>query len=141
VRELTADEVRESAQVRHALETAGVQLADAHARSQLGPRLAESLDQQERALRSGDFPTFATSALGFHRAFVELSKNTIMLSFYDRLRDRQYFSIVRSAPTLTHDPERILAEHRALLGDAQSGDWVAFSTHLRAHQSNAHDLE
>ena len=56
-------------------------------------RLAESLDRQERALRNGDFATFATSALGFHRGFVALSNNIIMLSRYDRMRDRQHLSI------------------------------------------------
>lgn len=141
VRAMTADEVRESAQVRHALELAGVQLAGPAARARLGEQLAENLDRQERALRDGDLPEFATVSLSFHRAFVELSNNATMLSFYDRLRDRQYLSILRSAPTLTHDPDRILAEHRGLLADAQAGDWVAFARDLRDHQSNAHDLE
>jgi DNA-binding GntR family transcriptional regulator len=141
VRELTNDEVRESAQVRHALECAGVQLADARARAGLGERLADNLDAQQQALRSGDFPGFATLAMQFHRAFVELTNNSIMLSYYDRLRDRQYLSILRSAPMVTEEPARIMDEHRTLLAEAQGGDWVAFSAVLRRHQNHTHQLE
>jgi DNA-binding GntR family transcriptional regulator len=141
VRELTLDEIRESAQVRHALESAGVQLADADARRALGRRLSENLDKQNQVLAQDDFPAFAELAMQFHRAFVELTQNTIMLSFYDRLQDRQYLSISRKALVVSSDPERVLAEHRSLLSAAEAGDWVSFATHLRAHQSHGHELE
>lgn len=141
VRELTAAEIRESAQVRHALELAGVQFCDHNVRRALGHQLAGNLDHQKQALHRGDFPAFATLALQFHRAFVEMTNNSIMLSVYDRLQDRQYLSIVRSAPAIHGDPDRILAEHRTLVTDAQSGDWIAFSEHLRAHQSETHGIE
>lgn len=139
VRELGVDEVRESAQVRHAFELAGVQLADADARELLGHRLAANLRQQQRALGKADFPGFATLAMQFHRSFVELAGNSVMLSIYDRLHDRQYASILRS-PIVNRDPDRVMAEHRSLLETAKAGDWVAFSAGLRAHQAHSHDL-
>ena len=134
VRELGQREVVESAQVRHALETAGVRLAEAGAWERLGPRLDASLDVQRRALASGDYPAFVVEAMAFHRTFVELSGNSVMLAEYDRMRDRQYLGIVRRAPSVRQDPERVIAEHRALLGHARGRDWVAFADHLARHQ-------
>jgi DNA-binding GntR family transcriptional regulator len=49
VHELTAQEVRESAEVRHALESAGIQRGDPARRAWLADQLADDLDQQERA--------------------------------------------------------------------------------------------
>lgn len=141
VRELTADEVRELAEARLALESAGVQRASAAQRDGLAARLADNLDRQEQALTSGDVPAFALLALQFHRAFVEASGNGILLSFYDRLQDRQYLSIVRSAGRISSDPQQVMSEHRVLLDHAGRGDWLAFSAALETHQSRAHGLE
>lgn len=141
VRQLSDAEVRESAEVRHALESAGIQRGDAARRERLAHQLAGNVAEQERALATGDFPAFATLALRFHRAFVEMSGNGVMLDVYDRLQDRQYLSIVRSADRIAGDPGQVLAEHRTLLDDARRGDWAAFSTHLTAHQDRSHGVE
>lgn len=140
VRELTAEEIRESAQVRHAFECSGVQLADPDVRRSLSTRLMENLDGQEKALHRRDYPGFAVLAMRFHRAFVELANNATMLAFYDRLQDRQYLSIVRNS-TVSGQPDLVLAEHRSLLGDAGSGDWMTFSTRLREHQARGNEFE
>ncbi|MEB3069063.1 GntR family transcriptional regulator [[Mycobacterium] vasticus] len=140
VRELTAAEIRESAQVRHAFECAGVQIGGPVARRELGTRLLKNVEDQEKALRAGDFPGFATLSLQFHRAFVELADNTTMLAFYDRLQDRQHLSIVRNS-TIRGQPDLVLTEHRSLLTDAAAGDWTTFSTRLREHQSHGSDFE
>jgi DNA-binding GntR family transcriptional regulator len=141
VRELTADEVRESAEVRNALESAGVRHATAAWRAELADRLAENLANQEQTLRAGDVDAFAILALKFHRAFAEAARNSIMLALYDRLRDRQYLSIIGSAGRITEDPEQVIAEHRALLDYASRGDWVGFATALDEHQSRSHGLQ
>lgn len=140
VRELTAHEVREATQVRHALETEGIQLAAPDARHNLQKRLEDNLKQQKKALGRRDFHAFATLSMQFHRAFAELSNNTMMLACYDRIQDRQYLSILRN-PTVSSNPDLMIDEHRALLTAAVAGDWVAFSTLLREHQSHGHTLE
>ncbi|OBJ28982.1 GntR family transcriptional regulator [Mycolicibacter heraklionensis] len=140
VRELTVDEIRQSDQVRHAFECAGVQLGSLDARQLLSARLQENLDGQEQALHRRDYPGFAALAMQFHRAFVELADNATMLAFYDRLQDRQHLSIVRNS-TVRGQPDLVLAEHRSLLKDAEAGDWTAFSTRLREHQSHGNDFE
>lgn len=141
VRELSEQEVRESADVRHALESAGIQRSDPARREQLADQLAENVDEQERALDRGDFAAFTKLAMKLHRSFVEMSGNSVMLSVYDRLQDQQYLSIVRSSHRITDDPAQVLTEHRQLLDDASRGDWTAFAIHLNDHQSRSHGLE
>ncbi len=141
VRELTEQEVREAAEVRHALESAGIRRSTPERRERLAPQLAENVAQQERALADGDFPRFTILAMRFHRMFVEMSANTVMLSIYDRLQDQQHLSIVRSSARIAGDPVPVLTEHRALLDDARRGDWVAFATHLNDHQTRSHGFE
>ena len=141
VRALSETEVREAADVRRALESAGVRRVDPAAREQAAARLAENLAEQARALEEGDFVAFADLAAAFHRVFVEISGNGVMLDIYDRLRDRHYLSIVRSAARISADPHQVLAEHRTLVDDARRGDWAAFATHLEDHQARSHGLE
>jgi DNA-binding GntR family transcriptional regulator len=141
VRELSAEEVRECADVRNALESAGIMRSSAERRAELADRLAANVDQQARALGDRDVASFATLALEFHRTFVVMSGNRTMLEVYDRLQDRQYLSIVRSADRISGDPDQVLAEHRVLLDDARRGDWTAFATHLGDHQTRSHGLE
>ncbi|WP_440713197.1 GntR family transcriptional regulator [Gordonia sp. FQ] len=140
VRELSPREVREAAEARNALETAGVHFADEAARRGLRARLAPSLAAQERALEAGDFPTFVRAAMEFHRSFAGLAQNAVLLDLYDRLQDRQMLSILRSTPAITGQPRQVLDEHRALLDDAESGDWVSFAGRLLAHQEESHRL-
>jgi DNA-binding GntR family transcriptional regulator len=64
-----------------------------------------------------------------------------MLSFYDRLQDRQYLSTLRSASRIAGDPQQIMTEHRALLDHATRGDWAAFTTALDEHQKRSHGLD
>lgn len=141
VRELSEREVREAADVRHALESAGIQRGTPTRREQLADQLAENVDEQQRALESGDFATFTTLAMRFHRAFVEMADNAVMLEVYDRLQDRQHISIVRSSQRITDEPAQVLLEHRTLLADARRGDWAAFATHLGDHQTRSHGFE
>lgn len=138
---LSAREVQESAEVRHALETAGVSRATARTRQRVEDQLRESLAAQERALEQGDFPAFARVALQFHRAFVAMGDNELMLSVYDRLQDRQLLSINQSAGRIAGDPRQVLAEHRSLLDAALTGDGVSFAELLERHQSRSHGFE
>lgn len=138
VQGLTPREIRESAQLRLALETAGVLHSDAAGRRALDERSASNLAEQERALRSGDFPAFAEAAIRFHSAFVELAGNELMSATYARLRDRQRFSLTHHEATIAGDPDQVLADHRAVLRAAVDGDWIRFSQLLDAHQRDSY---
>jgi DNA-binding GntR family transcriptional regulator len=141
VRLVSEEELRESADVRHALESAGIQRATPETRERLADQLTDNVDQQAHALDEGDFPAFTRLAMRFHRAFVEMARNGTMLAIYDRLQDRQQLSILRSSGRITGEPQQVLAEHRTLLEDARRGDWAAFATHLNDHQARGHGLE
>lgn len=138
VRDLTDDELREAAEVRHALESAGVQTATPARRQEVRERLTGNLQEQELALAQGDVPTFARLALAFHRGFAEMADNATSLEIYDRMHARQLVSITRSAPRLTGEPGEVVADHTRLLDLAGAGDWVGFTTHLAAHRA-AHE--
>lgn len=140
VRTLSDQEVRESADVRHALETSGVLHSHPETRAAAAEDLSRNIDGQAAALADGDVAAFASLALRFHRGFVELAANAVMLEIYDRLQDRQYLSIARSTARITGDPEQVLAEHRGLLDDARRGDWADFAGHLADHQARSHGL-
>lgn len=141
VRELSEREVREAADVRHALESAGIHRSEPVMREQLAHLLAENVSAQDVALGDGDFAEFTRLAMAFHRSFVELADNGVMLEIYDRLADRQRLSIARSSQIISGDPAQVLREHRQLLEDARRGDWTGFAIHLRDHQSRSHGLE
>ncbi|MDN4172615.1 GntR family transcriptional regulator [Nocardioides sp. SOB77] len=141
VRELSETEVREAAQVRHALESAGVRRGETRLREALSARLTANVAEQERALSAGDVGAFTGLAAAFHRMFVEMSGNGVMLDVYDRLQARQYISIIRSADQVVGDPQQVLAEHRGLAEDAAAGDWAAFAERLDEHQARNHGLE
>jgi len=141
VRELTEREVRESADVRHALESAGVQRGSATRREQLANLLGDNIDQQARAFERQDFAAFTTLAMRFHRTFVEMADNSVMLSIYDRLQDVQQLSILRSSQRITGEPVQVVDEHRALVEDARQGDWNAFAIHLGEHHAHSHGFD
>ncbi len=140
VRGLDARELEEAAEIRRALETAGVAGAGDVARAALLDRLQDNIVAQERALARGDFAAFVPLALQFHRGFVEVGGNALMLATYDRIQDRQQLAINRSAGRIVGDPAQVVSAHRDLLGAAGSGDWVAFSEMLADHQARSHDF-
>lgn len=138
---LSSREVQQSAEVRHALETAGVTRATERALRESEDRQRKNLIEQEHKLAEGDFPGFADLALQFHRGFVALADNDLMLSMYDRLQDRQRLSINQSAGRIAGEPQEVLTEHQALLDAALAGDGDLFSDLLDRHQSRSHGFE
>ena len=139
VRDFTVEEMRESSDFLHALETAGIQRADAARRTAMAEELAENLAAQLTALKARNFSEFAQLATEFHRTFVEVAGNSLMLAAYDRLRDRQNMVIAKSGDRLAAEPDAVVADHRALMEYARDGDWEAFSAALYSHLSLSQD--
>lgn len=138
VRELTPTEIREAAEVRHALETAGVLRAMPDRLDDLRQPTLNNLSSQERALAEGDFARFNELSQQFHRAFVELADNATMLALYDRVQDRQLLSTATRARHITQNPHTILTEHHTLQQQAWNSDWIRFADTLQTHQSSHH---
>jgi DNA-binding GntR family transcriptional regulator len=135
VRHFTADELRESTEFLHALEFAGIQSADVSTRRRFADDLAANLEAQLAALKAGDFSGFSQLAIEFHRSFVVLGGNGLMLAAYDRLRDRQNLIIAKAGDRLAAEPDEVVQEHRAILEFARDGRWEELSTALYAHRA------
>lgn len=140
VRGLSPEEVREAAEVRHAMETAGVRRCDPEQASTVFEALTADVDAQRAALAEGDYAGFNERSRAFHRAFVELAENATLLALYDRVADRQSLSIAQSARGIVEDPDTVIAEHRDLLARARERDWIGFAGALDAHQSSHHGV-
>ncbi|MCP2167883.1 DNA-binding transcriptional regulator, GntR family, partial [Goodfellowiella coeruleoviolacea] len=134
VRELSAEEVRYSADVRQTLQIIGVERAGHQDRAAIRPRLEELIAKQERALADGPFDTFIDLAIRFHRVFVELSGNPLFTDFYDRLRDRQVMMLLRSASVVRKRASEVVNEHRRLMDLAAAGKVAEFAETLRRHR-------
>lgn len=133
VRGLTDAQIREAAQARHALETAGVMRASQARLNELMSGLPDEIERQRSALAEGDFATFNELSAQFHRDFVALADNATMLDLYDRMQDRLLLATARSAASITAEPDGALDEHAQLARAAASRDWVEFARLLDLH--------
>jgi DNA-binding GntR family transcriptional regulator len=136
VREFTADEGREMAQARHLLETNGVRAASPEQRARLCDRLDALVGAQAVAAAKEDRDEFVALCMEFHRAFVELSGNSLLLDFSDRLRGRQAIMLHLSLSSIDALAPELVAEHRELVTACRRGDVAHFAAVLHDHMSD-----
>jgi DNA-binding GntR family transcriptional regulator len=128
VRALSNEEFIEAYQVREALEMMAVRLAV--------PKLtAEDLTAMERLIEemavhgdAGDVQGFFEANTEFHQRFFEVADNRMLAELYRQLRGQIDRHRLRSLE-LRGDLRRSIAEHRAILRAAKSGD-VERAVHL-----------
>lgn len=132
VRGLDAKAVADLAEARLVLEATAVGRADPAVRRTLSEELVYEVDRQRRVLSAGDFAAFVESTVMFHRSFVEVSRNDVMLELYDRLADRQRLVLFTHAESLIERQDHIVQEHLELL-DRLRDDPVGFGDSLRVH--------
>ncbi|MEU2350328.1 GntR family transcriptional regulator [Modestobacter sp. NPDC049651] len=133
VRTFTAEDGQELAGARHLLETGGVRAASAEALARTCTRLDALVDAQEAAVREADRDGFVELCTAFHRAFVEVGGNRLLLDVADRLRNRQAAMLHRSLATIDAHAREIVDDHRALVDSARHGDLDRFAGLLHAH--------
>ncbi|SLM90309.1 Transcriptional regulator, GntR family [Brevibacterium yomogidense] len=136
---LSDRDISEIADARYMLEASAAQRATAVTTERLLPRLEESLREQEAALEDGDLPLFIDLTTGFHRMFVEMGGNAVLLEMSDRLADRRRFMLFRQGERLIERRAAMIAEHRALIEALRSGDVARFAESLRAHLRDTHN--
>lgn len=131
-------------EVRHALETAAVrrlagETAEAEIRrAEVGPELADLIEQQRKAAAAKDVPGFAAADEAFHRAIVTASGNALALRLYSTLADRQRLMTVGSVGG-RHDHLLVLiAEHEQLAAAVTAGSTGRFADALLAHLYATH---
>lgn len=138
VRGLDERELAELADVRLVLESAGVQRAEPARREELVGRLAELIEEQRLAFAGRDLKRFIDLTIAFHRSFVEVSGNRVLIGLGDRLADRQRYLLFSQGERLLQRCEYILDEHRRLVDALSRDDPEAFSETLRRHVGDVH---
>lgn len=123
----------ELADARLVIETTAVSRADAEMRQQLAARLERSIEEQRQAFSDGDVALFIGLTLQFHRGFVEVGNNRVLLELYDRLADRHRFLLFGAKDQLLARCADIIAEHVQLVMRLRSGDVPGFAQALRGH--------
>lgn len=136
---LSERDIAEIADARYVLEAAAVQRATPGMIEKLVPRLEESLEAQARTLAAQDLRAFIDSTTGFHRMFVEVGGNAVLLEMSDRLADRRRYMLFRQGEKLIGRREEMLAEHRALIDALRAQDVALFAETLRGHLRDTHD--
>jgi DNA-binding GntR family transcriptional regulator len=136
---LSERDIADIADARYMLEAAAVQRAAPEAIERLVPRLEESLVEQSRTLAAEDLRGFIDRTTAFHRLFVEVGGNQVLLEMSDRLADRRRYMLFRQGERLIERREEMLAEHRALIDALRDHDVARFAETLRAHLRDTHD--
>ncbi|MEW2491853.1 GntR family transcriptional regulator [Streptomyces sp. NPDC048411] len=133
VRGLSEKAVRDLADARLILESTAVQRATTERRAALAAQLEEGIDRQKQALAARDLNCFVELTIAFHRSFVEVGDNLVMLELNDRIADRQRFLLFSYGETLLARCADIIAEHAELIARLRADDVQGFSDVLRSH--------
>ncbi|MGK9221168.1 MULTISPECIES: GntR family transcriptional regulator [unclassified Microbacterium] len=138
VRVLSAEEAKEVSDARQVLETAYVDVLPADVREEFCRRLDGMIAAEEAEHASGSYERLVQLTIDFHRAFVEVGGNSVLLEFYDRLRDRQSIMTLRTEDQVAGRWAEFTAEHRELVEQMRRGDRDGFSAILRHHILRTH---
>ena len=133
VRGLTDEVTKDLIDARFILEATGVLRSSHSRRLQLRECLEAHIQAQREALAQADLPAFIESTIAYHRAFVEVGENQVLLELYGRLADRQRYLLFKLGPRLLERAEAIIAEHQDLLTGLIQDDPTSFSETLRKH--------
>jgi DNA-binding GntR family transcriptional regulator len=100
-----------------------------------------SIAQQNLLLERHDGDGFVEADREFHRVLVVATSNTVLLGFYDSLRDRQRRMIALSLSRDAHRARDVIAQHRELAGAISAGDlqtaYEVLDRHLSRHVREA----
>lgn len=133
-------EAVEILEARHLIEVHAVRATTPGNRVELGETLAGLLGRQDEAARDRDRAGYAELDTAFHRAIVAAAGNTVLLEFYDLLRDRQRRMTASILQRTTDKYATMTRDHTELARFATSGDAVGYSTTLRDHLTATHGI-
>ena len=136
VRGLTERAIGELIDARFILESTSVLRASPATRAHLATRLASVVAGQRTDLENRELRAFIESTIRFHRSFVEVGENEVLLELYDRLADRQRYLLFKLGDTLLDRCADIIAEHEGLVRALAQADVAQFSELMRRHLSD-----
>ncbi len=136
---MTFSDALDVLEVREALEVSAVRrLARRTERASLLEAARTELREQASHAATFDLPGFAASDQRFHRAVVDAAGNALASRFYAALGDRQRRMTATAVGADLHRLADLLADHRDLLGHAESGDSDGFAIALHRHFESTH---
>jgi len=137
VRALSSEEFIEAYQVREALEMMAVRLAVPKLTAEDLAAMEALIEEMALHGETGDVKRFFEANTEFHQRFFEVADNRMLAELYRQLRGQIDRHRLRSLE-LRGDLRRSIAEHRAILSAAKTGDVeraVHFtSDHIRVPQ-------
>lgn len=140
VRGIDSRTVEDLADARLVLESSMVARATPIARAALADRLVAEVDAQERALRARDLDAFVDLTIAFHRSFVEVGGNRVVLELDERLGVRHRHVLHLHGATLLDRSEAVVAEHRALVTHLRDSPEL-FARTLRHHLADTYSTD
>ena len=102
-------------------------------RSELGPRLKSSLEDQERLIGEGKVDDFVRSDREFHFMIVSAARNNLLAQFYEGLRDRQIRMGIKIVIYSSERVKQVLSEHAAIADSLVEGDVDKLKNAIREH--------
>lgn len=130
---VSRDAVDEVLETRLVVERHGIELAIERSDASVFAAMRAACDQQRVHLDAGELDAFSDTDREFHRAAVAGTGNSILITLYDSLRDRQR-RMVRGM--VGGDPVRaasVLDEHLAILAAVEVGKTAKALRLLDAH--------
>lgn len=137
---VTATEKREVLEARVAIEAHAVGSMPDDARKALQIELIEIAESQSVAVTERSLTDFSELDVRFHRAIVAAAGNSVILGFYDSLRERQRRMVESSVHASAHSTEVIGHEHLELAEAVARGEAERFTTLLLTHLERVHEV-
>lgn len=137
---VTNTEKREVLEARVAIETHAVASMPSSARKALRTELIDIAKAQSEAVAAGSLTDFSEIDVRFHRAIVAAADNSVILGFYDSLRERQRRMVESSVHSSADSTEEIGDEHLTLAEAVARGEAERFTAMLRTHLERVHEV-
>ncbi len=138
VRGLSVHEAIAVSDARQVLESAYVDSLTDAAHEQLCDRLESMMEAERAEYENGSYEKLVQLTIDFHRAFVEVGGNPLLLEFYDRLRERQSVMTLQTRDTVAGRWDDFHAEHRRLIECMRARDREGFVRELGTHIAATH---
>jgi DNA-binding FadR family transcriptional regulator len=117
-RRLERSRMRETLEVRRALELESARLAAARRPAPVRDELDELLRRREAALSIGDEASFVEADVALHRAVVHASRNTLLIELYNHIAQ----SVTEGIAEMVHGDGIRDVDHASLVEAIRAGD-------------------
>lgn len=130
VSELTIQDFKDCYQIIGALECSALLAAATRMTEQDIARMQQLNDEMQQALESGDFDTYYDRNIEFHRTYINLAENQVLVNTVDILKKKLY-EFARPKEFLREWEDVSMREHRHFVDLLKRRDFAAAAEFLR----------